>query len=139
MKKVAIAAVLAVAPTVTFAQADDPFGYEFDDYLCHDIPRSQWIKPHYRLHMADQFGETTSEALRAVFICNPVKKQVLVKGDVVAEDGINNEELHFICYEFDPGATDAENKGFKVENQFESDGYRSGGPKMICVPTLKYH
>ncbi|MCP3969855.1 MAG: hypothetical protein GY717_05985 [Rhodobacteraceae bacterium] len=139
MKAFLIAISILLVPAIAFAQGKDPFGYEFDDYLCHDIPKSDWIKPHYRLQMKDQFGHTDSEALRAVFICNPVAKEVLVDGKVVNEDGINNPELHYMCYTFDPGRTDAENKRFAVENEFEQNKYKTGGPRMVCVPSLKRH
>ena len=87
--------------------------------------------------MADQFGETTSEALKAMFICNPVKKRVSVEGEVVAEDGIRNEKLHYMCYVFDPGRTNAEDKVFEVQNEYETGKYQAGGPRMSCVPSLK--
>jgi len=139
MKSFVLLLSLLLIPVAAQAQGKDPFGYKFDDYLCHDIPRADWVKPHYRLEMEDQLGETGREALKAAFICNPVKKRVLVDGKVVNEDGINMPELHYMCYVFDPGQTNARNKRFEVENEFEQNKYESGGPRMICVPSLKRH
>ena len=135
--RIFLTCALISAPALVAAQQADPFGYQFDDYLCHDIPQGDWIKPHFTLDMADQFGSTESQALKAVFVCNPVKKEVIVDGKVVNSDGVRNEKLHFMCYVFDPGRTDAENMGIKVENEFETARYKTGGPKMICVPSLK--
>jgi hypothetical protein len=137
MKKFIATAIIATTPNLVTAQAgNDPFGFSFDDYLCHNVFGEGWLRPQFRLDMLELFGETQSAALRAAFICNPLEKRASINGNVVSKREINNPELHYMCYMFDLSDTDAVEKTFGVKNQFELEEYQSGMPQMICVPTL---
>jgi len=99
-----------------------------DHFRCYDVkPR---LVPR-GVVLRDQFGEGSSQVVRLVRLCNPVRKTYQ---DKIAT--IKRPEAHLACY------TIVDKPAFKprdvvVGNQFGGQGLRAEKVESLCLPTFK--
>lgn len=134
IKIVSLSALLALA-LVGSAAAQNPVGAAEatplatqNHYKCYDVPQfGPFAPPSVRLK--DQFGATEGQAIRPFLHCNPVDKN---------GEGIPYPDVHLLCYELVEGPYLGP-FALRIDNQFGSLHIRTDRPRVLCVPSYKYH
>lgn len=117
----------AWAQTPVGAAAPTPLASQ-NHYKCYDIPQHQQFAPR-NVALRDQFGITQGQAVRPILHCNPVNKN---------GEGIPYPDVHLLCYEL----VEAPYLGIwplNIQNQFGSLNIRADQPRVLCVPSYKFH
>ena len=135
MKKTACLFALLALIAVGTASAQPPVGAAAptplasqNHYKCYDIPEHEAFIPR-DVRLKDQFGLTGAQVVRPFLHCNPVDKN---------QEGIPYPDVHLLCYEI----IDSPDLGIwplQIRNQFGSLNIRAERPRVLCVPSYKYH
>lgn len=125
--------VLIVAGSASAAQppvgaaAPTPLASQ-NHYKCYDVPQFGPFAAR-GVTLKDQFGFTRAEVVRPFLHCNPVDKN---------NEGIPYPDVHLLCYEIIDSPIIGP-WGLQIHNQFGSLNIRAYQPRVLCVPSYKYH
>ena len=99
-----------------------------DHYKCYEVEESSELFPSDPVvDLGDQFGlEYDVEVGEAKLFCNPVSKN---------GEEIINFDIHLTCYEIE--SDDDEERGLKIENQFDVQTLIIEESELLCLPSTK--
>lgn len=135
MKTACLFALFALIVAGTASAAQPPVGAAAatplasqNHYKCYDVPQYGPFAQR-NVTLKDQFGGTQAQVVRPILHCNPVNKN---------GEGIPYPDVHLLCYEI----VDSPLPGpwtLQIQNQFGSLNIRAYQPKVLCVPSYKFH